>query len=179
MNKNVVSVAGRLEFVLVTVLAVVIISLANYENAGLAQQQQQQQTFIAKLSGTNEVPPVVTRASGVAKFTASTDGKSLDWVINVTNIRDIMGAHIHSGNLGENGPVVATLFNPSMTATQNSGIMNETSFKGIITASFLEGPLTGSQMSDLIKLVSSKAAYVNIHTQQNQDGEIRGQISSP
>jgi hypothetical protein len=179
MNKNVVSVAGRLEFILVTVLAVVIISLANYENAGLAQQQQQQQTFIAKLSGTNEVPPVVTRASGVAKFTASTDGKSLDWVINVTNIRDIMGAHIHSGNLGENGPVVVTLFNPSMTATQNSGIMNGTSFKGTITGSFLEGPLTGSQMSDLIKLVSSKAAYVNIHTQQNQDGEIRGQISSP
>jgi hypothetical protein len=177
MNKNVASVAGRLEFVLVTVLAVVIISLANYENAGLAQQQQQ--TFLAKLSGTNEVPPVVTRASGVAKFTASTDGKSLDWVINVTNIRDIMGAHIHSGNPGENGPVVVTLFNPSMTATQNSGIMNGTSFKGTITASFLEGPLTGSQMSDLIKLVSSKAAYVNIHTQQNQDGEIRGQISSP
>ena len=50
--------------------------------------------------------------------------------------------------------------------------------KGKITASDLQGPLSGKQLKDLVDLMSNGGAYVNIHTQQHQDGEIRGQIAS-
>jgi hypothetical protein len=38
--------------------------------------------------------------------------------------------------------------------------------------------LAGKQLSDLADLMKNGVTYVNIHTQQNQNGEIRGQIMS-
>lgn len=73
-----------------------------------------------------------------------------------------MMAHIHQGKAGESGQPVAEL---SMG-------------KGTITSSDLKGPLAGKQISDLVKMIKSGGAYVNVHTQQNQMGELRGQIMS-
>jgi hypothetical protein len=47
---------------------------------------------------------------------------------------------------------------------------------GFITSADLMGPLQGRQMSDLIALMQNGTAYVNVHTEQNPDGEIRGTI---
>jgi hypothetical protein len=44
--------------------------------------------------------------------------------------------------------------------------------KGIITSSDLMGAVVGKQISDLVNIMKS----AGIHTQQNQNGEIRGQI---
>jgi hypothetical protein len=49
--------------------------------------------------------------------------------------------------------------------------------KAKITPGDLQGPLNGKQLSDLVKLLEDGDAYVNVHTQQNQNGEIRGQIT--
>ena len=73
-----------------------------------------------------------------------------------------MMAHIHQGKAGGNGSPVAPL---------QMG-------KGKITSSDLQGPLAGKQISDLVDLMKNGGAYVNVHTQQNQNGEIRGQIMS-
>jgi hypothetical protein len=40
----------------------------------------------------------------------------------------------------------------------------------------LVGPLQGKQLSDLIALLQNGQAYVNVHTEQNPNGEIRGTI---
>jgi hypothetical protein len=48
--------------------------------------------------------------------------------------------------------------------------------KGKITSSDLQGPLAGKQISDLVDIIKNGGAYVNLHTNQNQNGEIRGQI---
>jgi hypothetical protein len=147
-------------------------STNGFSSYAAAQQQQQ---FIAKLSGSNEVPAVNTPATGSAKFTPSADGKSIDYVIDVTNMNGVMGSHIHSGKQGENGPVVAGLFNAGMVGPP-TGKVNGMLAKGTIKSSDLQGTLPGKQISDLIKLMKSQGAYVNIHTQQHQNGEIRGQI---
>jgi hypothetical protein len=157
------------------ILAIGLITDANSASPALAQQQQK--NLNTKLVGTNEVPPVNTKATGSAKFTLSTDRKSLDYVLNVTNMSGIVGAHIHSGKQGQNGPVIAGLFNPSMTGPP-TGKANGVLSKGIIISSNLQGPLAGKQISDLVNLMNSQGTYVNIHTQQNKNGEIRGQISS-
>jgi hypothetical protein len=49
--------------------------------------------------------------------------------------------------------------------------------KGKITSSDLQGPLAGKQISDLGNIMKNGGAYANVHTQQNQNGKIRGQIT--
>jgi hypothetical protein len=129
--------------------------------------------FIAKLSGKDEVAPKVTKASGTAEFTLSRDGKTLTYKVDVKDINKATMAHIHQGKIGENGPVVVTLFNASSPTGPMSGILA----RGTITSNNLEGPLKGKQISDLVKLIEEDNAYTNVHTQQNPKGEIRGQIS--
>jgi hypothetical protein len=48
--------------------------------------------------------------------------------------------------------------------------------EGSITSANLVGPLQGKQLSDLITLMQNGQAYVNVHTEQSPDGEIRGTI---
>jgi hypothetical protein len=127
-----------------------------------AQQEQQSQAFTAKLTGKDEVPPVNTQATGTPQFQLSSDGKEINYDLTTTNLNGFMMAHIHQGKAGENGQPVAPL---------QMG-------KGKITSSDLQGPLAGKQISDLVDLMKNGGAYTNVHTQQNQNGEIRGQITS-
>jgi hypothetical protein len=150
--------------VIAALLTVAIILAGGVANLGIslsAQGQVQGKKFTAELSGKDEVPPVDTTATGTAQFQLSPDGKELTYDLT-TKDQGFMMAHIHQGKAGENGPPVAPL---SMG-------------KGKITASDLQGPLSGKQLKDLVDLMSNGGAYVNIHTQQHQDGEIRGQIAS-
>ena len=145
-----------------TVFAAILLMLgvtaAGLNNSAFAATIQK---FTVKLSGSDEVSPVNTPATGTANFELSSDGKVLNYDLSATDLKDFMMAHIHQGKTGENGPPVVEL---SMG-------------KGKITSSDLKGPLEGKQLSDLVKLLKSGGAYVNVHTQQNQNGEIRGQIS--
>ena len=129
----------------------------------------QEQKFMAKLSGQDEVPPTNSQATGNAEFTPmGTD--SVMYSVNATNIQGVTAGHIHSGKPGENGPVVVTLF-------KYDSPMNQVSETGSITADKLEGPMAGKQLSDLTTAMSNGGAYVNIHTEQNPNGESRGQLS--
>jgi hypothetical protein len=128
-----------------------------------AYAQQQSQTFTAKLSGKDEVPPVNTQATGTAQFQLSSDGKELNYDLSTTNLQGFMMAHIHQGKSGENGQPITTPLQMG---------------KGKITSSDLRGPLSGKQISDLVNIMKNGGAYVNVHTNQNQNGEIRGQIMS-
>lgn len=110
------------------------------------------------------MPPIKTQATAIAKFTLSPDGKSLGYVLNVTNINSVIGAHIHSGNAKQNGPIVLILYgNPTMT-NPPTGKVNGMLSKGNTSASDLKGPLAGKQMSDLLNLIKAGNAYVNVHT---------------
>ena len=141
---------------------------------GIATSSTGQQTFTATMTGSEEVPPKNTQATGSAKFVSSSDGNSMTYRIRVAHINGVTMAHIHSGSIGKNGPIVVTLFK-SATPT---GPMNGPLSQGTITSANLEGPLKGKTISDLVKLINDGKAYANVHTQQNPKGEIRGQIST-
>jgi len=139
-------------------------------NTAFAQQQH----FTAKLSGNNEVPPITSKSSGTAAFDLNAAGTHMKYTLNVTNIDKVIAAHIHQGSSTANGPIVVNLFIPSGPTGKVSGTLTQSS----INSTSLIGPLKGKQMTDLIKLINSGNAYVNVHTSQNPAGEVRGQISS-
>jgi hypothetical protein len=58
-----------------------------------------------------------------------------------------------------------------------TGPINGLLTAGTLTSSQLTGPLAGKTIDNLVSMIRSGDAYVNVHTTQNQNGEIRGQIS--
>ena len=135
--------------------------------------EEQQERFISELTGLEEVPPVNdTSAIGVAEFKLGQD--NIMYTVNVTDIENVTAGHIHRGQVGENGPIVITLFKEDTptTAAMTTGVLSE----GNITATNLEGPMAGQLLSNLTSAMQNEQTYVNIHTQQNPNGEIRGQI---
>jgi hypothetical protein len=151
-------------FAITVVLAIVGIT-SGLTNSVVAQEQK----FVATLSGQEEVPPTNSQATGMAEFTIT--GENAEYSVNASNIQGVTAGHIHSGGQGENGPIVVTLF-------KNDSPTNEVSETGSITVDKLEGPMAGKQLTDLVTAMRNGETYVNIHTEQNPNGEIRGQITS-
>jgi hypothetical protein len=145
--------------VTIATIGVVGVTTTGSPNSAFAQQPLK---FAFNLSGSEEVPPVQTEAKGVAEITPGVD--SIAYSINATSIENVTAGHIHLGARGENGPIVVTLFQYDMP-------MNGVSENGTFTADKLEGPYSGMQISD----IPQTPLYVNIHTEQNPNGEIRGQ----
>lgn len=134
--------------------------------------------FRAHAEGGEEVPPVDTRAQGQASFKLSKDGDELSYRLIVANIEDVTQAHIHQAPAGSNGPIVAWLYpsgsvqEPELIPGRTQGILAE----GVITDADLVGPLAGMQLEDLLDVIRTGEAYVNVHTVAHPPGEIRGQI---
>ena len=140
--------------------------------------------FVAHLSGDEEVPTRATLAQGQAFFQLSKDGTELHYILSVANIENVVASHIHVGQAGVNGPVVAFLAGPFPAGGgRTDGILAE----GTITAANLVGPLAGHPFSDLIDAMETGNAYVNVHTNDGvapintgpgdfPGGEVRGQI---
>ena len=128
--------------------------------------------YTAELSGNEEVPPVQTDATGSAEFTAP-HFDSISYSLNVSNIDKVTQAHIHSGKQGENWPVVVTLFK---TETPSSEPINGNLVSGNITNANLEGSMAGKTILDLTQAMETGETYVNVHTEEHPNGEIRGQI---
>jgi len=127
--------------------------------------------YDAPLSGENEVPPVQSSATGLAEFTPPVND-SIKYRINISGISGATGAHIHSGQAGENGEVVADL----LTSMKVNDVSYGMTIRGNLSDSSLKGPMEGKTLEDLVAAMDSGETYVNIHTAQNPDGEIRGQI---
>jgi hypothetical protein len=126
---------------------------------------------VINLTGDEEVPPVQTDATGVIEI-ISMGANSIAYSVNATNIEDATAGHVHLGKEGKNGPVVITLF-------KYDSPTNQVAENGTITADRLEGLMTGKQISDLATAGANGTLYINIHTEQHPNGEIRGQGENP
>jgi hypothetical protein len=153
-----------------TIVIFAALTLSSYGLTSLVSAQEPM-TITVNLTGSEEVPPVQTEATGIAEFTPM-GMDSIAYSINATNIEGATAGHVHLGAKGENGPVVVTLFKYDTP-------MNQVSENGTITADKLEGPMAGKQISDLAAAGGNGTLYVNVHTEQNPNGEIRGQGGNP
>jgi hypothetical protein len=165
----------RRMIVLVLTFALGLLALGPSASAG--------DNFVAPLSGDEEVPARVTPASGVAKFKLREDGTALLFKVNVTDIDNVVAAHIHCGAVGVNGPVGVTLFG----APPAGGAVEGTLAEGTITAPDPGNACGWVDLAAVLAAMESGATYVNVHTNDGvappntgpgdfPGGEIRGQI---
>lgn len=122
------------------------------------------ETFAFNLTSEQEVPSVNnnTTGTGVVSINNSWDMLTVD--VSYTGLEGkIIGAHIHQAEAGANGDVIINLSDFIDEETQT--------IRGNITA---EGGLNSSA----IEAILSGEAYINIHTEENPNGETRGQINN-
>lgn len=149
-------------------LAVALLTSAAFANGS--------RTYVAHLSGGEEVPANNSLATGQAIFRLSKSGDYIEYKLIVANIENVTQAHIHLAPAGQNGSVVVWLY-PSAPPSQLipgrfSGVLAE----GVITSSSLVGPLAGMTLDDLLMYMDEGMTYVNVHTLQYPPGEVRGQV---
>ncbi len=106
------------------------------------------------LSGSQEIPPVTTSASGTGTVVVGAD-KSVRGSVIVTGMTPTV-AHIHEGPVGKIGPVIIPL---------------------VQTADNVWSVPEGAKLTDA-QYESYKAGnlYYNVHSAAYKPGEIRGQI---
>jgi len=150
---------------------------AAFTAATLAAAPASAQTFTltATLLGSNETPApgLNTGAFGNATVTVDMGARTVAWVVDVFNLPSgVTAGHIHVGAPGTPGPTVVNFTVPTSASNdfRISGSMKDTEFtlrpdQGIRSA------------DDMFQAILGGNSYVNIHTQVNAGGEIRGQLS--
>ena len=147
-------------------------------------------SYTATATGSQEIagdPPnldgVTTDATCFASFRVtglSDDG--LKYKLKCWNITGVTQAHIHMGKASENGPNVAFLFDGREAQTGDvNGLLRAADrasvSKGTLRSEDLLGELSGEPISALAEQLRNDNAYINVHTEANGPGEVRGQIS--
>jgi CHRD domain len=109
----------------------------------------------ANLSGAKEVPPGDPDGRGVASVTLRPNMARVCFDISVHNVSRVVGAHIHRGARGTNGPIVVD-FN-----TADNGLDGCVNAPAWLLRAIRDAPYR---------------YYVNVHTTQYPDGAVRGQL---
>jgi hypothetical protein len=113
----------------------------------------------ATLDGAQEVPPVETEGTGSASASFDSDTSELSWEIEFS---------------GLSGPATAAHFHGPAAEGANAGVQ-----VNIGDVSGLESPMSGTAelTAEQAQMLLDGQLYINIHTEQSPDGEIRGQVS--
>jgi hypothetical protein len=144
--------------------ALLLAALAALALAGPASAAKS--LFTTTLSGAEEVDPLTGAldagdpdGSGLATLIVNPGQKEVCYEISVEDITlPAIGAHIHVGAAGENGPVVVPLTPPDA-----SGVSS--------------GCAEVSRELALAIIQNPEGYYVNVHTTDFESGAIRGQLS--
>jgi hypothetical protein len=120
-------------------------------------------SFQVPLTGTQQVPPVQTPGSGSADLTYDAGTRVVTWNISFS---------------GLSSPATMAHFHGPAPAGKNAGVKVWLSQKGNMEAT---SPITGQATlsPDDAKSFEAGDMYINVHTKNNPNGEIRGQVVSP
>jgi hypothetical protein len=110
----------------------------------------------ADLSATSEVPPTKSDGKGTADVTYDTASKKLSWKLNYTGLTGpATMAHFHGpATVSENHAPAVPIPDPK-SGTEGSATLTDAQAKDLMDGKY----------------------YVNVHTDANKGGEIRGQVT--
>lgn len=137
--------------------------------------------FATKLKGFAESPPADSDGEGQAKFELKRHNR-LDAKLKAKDLRGVTAAHIHLGEPGLNGPIVATLY-PSGGHHDDRGHGHghpprDLEVEITLDEDDLDGGPFADDFSGFVSALRDGALYVNVHTAAYPNGEIRGQIGT-
>ena len=112
-------------------------------------------TLSATLTGDQENPPVVTGGVGTGTLTLDPDTLGVTGSVNLSGVSATV-AHIHTGEVGVNGPIIVNL---------------EQTSPGTWTV-----PAGTTLTAEQVNALNAGGLYFNAHTPANPGGEVRGQI---
>jgi glucose/arabinose dehydrogenase len=131
--------------------------------------------FAALLTGSEEVPPVETEGSALARFQLNADG-TLSYELRATGpIQNATQSHIHLGGRGQNGPVVLFLFG-LVAGGQNFNAGDVIATGTVQDSNVIARPGFTPTIAELVSRMRQGRAYANLHTIAKPGGEVRGQI---
>ena len=139
-------------------VASVLLGLAALASPAQAQNEEAGRRLHASLDGTTEVPgPGNLSAFGTAILSVNLGQERVCFDVQLAELDDPTGVHIHEGAAGEAGDVVVSLTGAS------------------------DGELAGCATAepDVLNalLTNPSGFYVNVHTEEFPAGAIRGQLS--
>jgi|GEM_PF-1508482 Ca2+-binding RTX toxin-like protein/subtilisin-like proprotein convertase family protein len=155
--------------------------------------------FTAELTGAQEVPAIESKAKGMAMAELNAAKNALDYSVTVEGLDFttltggqaltpdtldfVKGLHIHAGKMGQKGgavfDILQDLASDTLDTTLTKNQDGTVTIKGKWEA---DDTLAASQpLSDFTSLIGGESGsdtglYVNVHTNANPDGEIRGQL---
>ena len=171
----------RIHAVLALLLGALVLTVA-----GCGDDERNETTIVAPLSGDQEVPPRQTAASGTITVTVDGQDQELGFVLELRGAfsSPITQAHIHAGARGVAGPVIlwlcrtplvtppATIPTPQLCPEPPGEVIGRLTAADLIPSS-AQGVNNFAQAVDAIL---NGRAYGNVHTTLNPTGEIRRQI---
>jgi len=119
----------------------------------------------AVLTGANEVPPVVTTASGTGWVTISADNATITYHVQYSGLSGpATGSHIHTGAAGVAGGIILPF------------VVGPSPMDGTVTAANFGASGAITTYAEAVAAIKAGNTYINVHTAANPGGEIRGQI---
>src|SRR5918996_4288262 len=151
-------------------IGIVAVFLLAFSPAAVAEADE---IFKARLTGDQEVPPVVTDTTGRAEIQMNRSETEGEFTLRVNDGIRVTQAHLHCAPIGVNGPVVVFLAGLHEAGLNVDG-------KWISNASFTDTSIVnlacGATVSALAASMRAGNVYVNVHTVAHPAGEVRGQV---
>ena len=135
------------------------------------------------LTGDQQLPPNDTNALGYVGLKFQDDRTRLVYIVNAEHIGKITAVNLYQTDKEQNGTLVLDLLHSPRELMKGVDKVVEKTLegktKGTIsiggaTSDDLQGQLKGKSLSDLHELIVNGSIYVNIHTKDFPNGEIRG-----
>ena len=141
------------------------------------------------LTGSQEVPLVLTGGRGTFTATINREGTELEYKLAYSGLEtDATQAHIHIGQQQVNGGISVFLCvntppinpPPAPASLPPPCPLREGEVEGVLTAEDVIGPasqgVVAGDFDRLIKAIRSGNTYANVHTVRSPGGEIRSQL---
>ena len=137
--------------------------------------------FRGDLSGAQEEPEIVTANSGVITVRANPELTQVVVRLRVSEVGDVVAAHLHCNRAGENGGLALGLVAPGPCAFDGNHLQCTLTNADILATPGVADCLAtiGQPINNIASLVAAIRAgniYANVHTGTNGGGEVRAQL---
>jgi|SRR2546427_981842 len=136
----------------------------------------------ADLTGVQEVPSVLSRATGDWSAVVDPTMTSVTFTMTYSDLSTaVLFSHIHFGQPGVNGGVMVFFCNNTANGPQPrpcptpGGTVSGTFTAADVQAVTSQGISVGN-LGDVIAAIRTGRAYVNVHSVRSPGGEIRGRV---